>query len=110
MIEKIIRLYGYSTFMTALVEILVNNSNDQREYFYLQRDLFLEVIKRDFEYELANSFEDWSYSLAQHNQAQRILPTDKMLQFIWIILFEHQNKPILTSETILTQTPTSEYA
>ena len=56
MIEKIIRLYGYSTFMIALVEILVNNSNDQREYFYLQRDLFLEVIKRDFEYELANSF------------------------------------------------------
>ena len=42
--------------MIALVEILVNNSNDQREYFYLQRDLFLEVIKRDFEYELANSF------------------------------------------------------
>ena len=95
-IKKIIRLYGYNAFMTALVEILINNSNDQREYFYHQRDLFLNVIKKDFEYELPNSFEEWSYSLTQHNQSQTIVPTYKMLQFVWIILFEHKKKPILT--------------
>jgi hypothetical protein len=45
-IEKMIKVYGYCNFMKAVTDILINNSNSQREYFYFQKELFFEVVRR----------------------------------------------------------------
>lgn len=53
-------------------------------------------------------FEDWGYSLTDHQGAQMIVCNDAMLHQVWLLLFQNQLKSVLTSE-VVTKQKTNEF-
>jgi hypothetical protein len=71
-----VNTYGLCAFTKALLEILIFNQVDKKEYFYVQKEFFQQVIKKEYEYDFPTKFEEWNYNLESHNEAQLIIPSN----------------------------------